>query len=335
VVHAIRVRKKEANSVMRRLIRDNLLDDKWKIVEDGDYLIIPVKGWVDKSFEYPLPRRKRKKSPYEKIVEIAKEMGIKREKLPDYWEKIGDVLILPGWNFGKYEEKIGEIYARVLNVKTVCIYEGIEGELRVQRVRKVYGISTETVHIENGIKYNLDVSKIMFSSGNVGERIRMGKIKADGEIVVDMFAGIGYFSLPIAKYGNPMKIYACEKNPVAFGYLLKNIRLNEISSIIPLLGDNRRIAPRYVADRVILGYMHTEKFLDAGIRALKRGGGIIHYHDTYTTEEKKWKPEKNIRKHARKYGFEVEIIFKRTVKSYAPHIWHIVVDARLSQKIKY
>ncbi len=324
MARVIRVRKKEANAVIKKLTRDNLLDDEWKIVEDGDYLIIPVKGYVEESFEYPLPPRKRKKSPYEKIVETAEKIGIKREKLPDYWERIGDVLILPNWDFGRDEKRIGEIYARILNVRTVCIYEGIEGELRIQKVRTIYGTSTETVHIENGIKYKLDVSKIMFSSGNVGERIRMGRIKAKGEIVVDMFAGIGYFTLPLALYGKPEMIYACEKNPIAYYYLLENLEINKVRNVIPLFGDNRSVCPRGIADRVIMGYIRTWPFLKFGLEILC-GEGIIHYHDTFRDEEIPH-VEERIKKYAASLGYNIDVLSKRIVKSYAPRIWHVAMD---------
>ena len=52
-------------------------------------------------------------------------------------------------------------------------------------------------HRENGILYCLDVTRCMFSSGNGTEKARMGRLACCGEIVVDLFAGIGYCSLPL------------------------------------------------------------------------------------------------------------------------------------------
>lgn len=41
----------------------------------------------------------------------------------------------------------------------------------------------------------------MFSSGNRSEKLRMGKLDCRDEVVVDLFAGIGYFVLPfLVKY---------------------------------------------------------------------------------------------------------------------------------------
>ncbi len=326
--YALKVKKEIAEKVRRRLLKKGLLASQWSIVYDGEYLYFPLQEKIEGSVYMDMPGRKEKESPYDKVKKIVGDVNI-----PRHWEKIGDVLLLPPFeNYEKYGETVGAAFSQVMGVKTVAIYHGVEGELRIPRIEVIYGEDTETVHIENGIKYALDVSRVMFSSGNVEERIRMSRVDAEGEVIVDMFAGIGYFSLPLAKYGGASKIYACEKNPVAFHYLLKNIRINGVSSIVPLFGDNRKNAPKNIADRVILGYVHTEKFLDTGIEALKDEGGVIHYHDTFTTEERAWKPEKIVEEHASRYGFEVKIMFKRTVKSYAPHIWHVVVDARLFPK---
>ena len=96
----------------------------------------------------------------------------------------------------------------------------------------IYGSpNTETIHEENKIKYLLDPQQVMFSSGNMDERIRMATVSNEKETVVDLFAGIGYFTLPIAVHSHSHQIIACELNPVAFQYLEKNCQLNHVNHI--------------------------------------------------------------------------------------------------------
>ncbi len=120
----------------------------------------------------------------------------------------------------------------------------------------------------------------MFSQGNLKERMRMGHFGKD-EFVVDMFAGIGYFTLPMAVHSRPRKVMAIELNPLAYSYLQENMRQNRVDEIVdPTLGDCREMAPIGEADRVVMGYVGTtDRYLKKGIEAL-RPGGILHYHQT-------------------------------------------------------
>jgi len=128
-------------------------------------------------------------------------------------------------------EKLPEVYASVLKCRAVLEdVEGIYGVMRTPSFRFIVGKNAETVHVENDIKYKFDVSKIMFSSGNIDERIRMGKIVRKDEVAIDMFAGIGYFSIPMAVNG--ARVYAIELNPVAYEYLNENAKLNGVEDRI-------------------------------------------------------------------------------------------------------
>ncbi len=333
MVYALKVEKKNAEKIRKKLVKKRLLSSNWNIRDNGKFIYFPLKEYVEGAIDIELNSRRRKKSPYERIIEKLKKLDMgKNVKVPDYWEKIGEVILLPPFTESEKIEKIvGKVFAEVLNAKTVCINHGIKGEFREPEIKVIYGEDTETLHTENGIKYKLDVAKIMFSSGNVDERIRMSKINVEGEIIVDMFSGIGYFTLPLAIYGRAKRIYACEKNPTAYYYLIDNVRINNVKNVIPLFGDNRRVCPTKIANRIIMGYIHTEKFIDLGIRILTNEGGTIHYHDLFKKEEIDYMPERNIKKHAEKYGFSVKILKKRIVKSYAPRIYHIVLDVELKK----
>jgi len=160
------------------------------------------------------------------------------------------------------------------------------------------------------------------------ERLRMAKISNKNETVVDLFAGIGYFTLPMAVYSKPTKIFSCEINPVAYTYLCKNVVINHVTSIVqPLFGDNRKIVPKNVADRVVMGYLEdTEMFLSNAINCLKDQCGVIHYHTVCLQEMHPEKPLQLIEKTANNYQRNVDLLACRVIKSYAPGVNHVVLD---------
>ena len=167
----------------------------------------------------------------------------------------------------------------------------------------------------------------MFASGNTDERMRMRGLDCSGETVVDMFSGIGYFTLPIAKFTGARIIIACEKNPDSYQFLLKNIKLNKVTNnVIPMLGDNRSIPGKKFADRILMGYVQTtSKFLPKAISMIKPGG-TIHYHDTFPTGEQDVCVHRIFSAVCDNY----EILGIREVKSFAPAVSHYVADIRIS-----
>jgi tRNA wybutosine-synthesizing protein 2 len=279
------------------------------------------------------------KNPYQEIkIFLSEKIPTNLiDIIPIKWEKIGDVLIIVlESELEKYKFIIAEKYAEVLNCKTVLNdVGGILGELREPQVEIIFGDKeTITIHKENGIKYKLDPQKIMFSSGNMDERIRIAKISNESEIVVDLFAGIGYFSLPIAVYSKPKKIYACEKNEISYKYLCENIILNNVlDKVQAFKGDNRIVAPKNVADRVIMGYIgDTYKFLPTAFNCLKDCRGIIHYHEKYPDKIVPEKPLEQIQKIADDFERSINLLKLKKVKSYAPGISHFVFDLRIEDK---
>jgi len=260
--------------------------------------------------------------------EIPSEMI---SKIPDKWEKIGDIGIIkldPELN--RYSKIIGKYYSEILGCKTILNdIGGIKGTYRKPITKVIFGSNkTETIHKENQIRFKLDPKKIMFSSGNMDERLRMATISNIKEVVVDMFAGIGYFTLPMAVYSRPKKIFACEINPISYNYLCENIILNNVTDIVePLKGDNRLVAPKNVADRVILGYFeNTSKFLKTALDCLKGYKGIIHYHVKISDKDLQKKQLKIVKQINEKDNGSANIINKQHIKSYAPGISHYVFD---------
>ena len=235
---------------------------------------------------------------------------------------LGDILLVKG-----DQDDLHELL-KIPGVNKIAKLGYINGPQRKPEVEVLWGEGTETIHKENKCFFKMDVAQVMWSQGNTAERIRISQLVSDGEVVVDLFAGIGYFSVPIAVHSHPAKVYALEINPVSYHYLKENIILNKVENIIePVLGDCRDVAPQKVADRVLMGYIgNTQDYLDVAMNSLRKGG-VIHYHESVPEKLKFTRPVERIKRAA--MDREVEILNQRVIKKYSPGVYHVVIDARI------
>ena len=275
-------------------------------------------------------RTDRAESPYDRLVERLSLPPSLEHQLPWKWELLGDVLLLKlPLELMPWEEEIAQAYAKELGAQAVVAESfGITGPFREPHFRRIWGTQTETIHKENDILYKLDVLKVMFSSGNQEERLRMAALATDQEVVVDLFAGIGYFTIPLAKYGHPSRVIACEVNDVAVRYLRENLRLNRVRNVEVLAGDFRNVAPEGVADRVLFGYLHGRELLPHAF-ACFRGRGILHYHEATPSALLPEGPIAFLHETAANAGYECRILRFHDLKSYAPGVRHVVIDAEV------
>lgn len=334
-----RVERERAERFRKELAALHLVDKTRSIVDDGSFVVIPLidapgpdllKRHGATGIEMSFPSRKSMKDPIDQILERVELPNSLKPMLPHKWEQFGDVLVLrldPALD--RFEVPVAQAYAEVLRAKTVLRdVGGISGDYRQPVVRTIVGSDTVATHIEGGIKYKFDVARVMFSSGNQEERARMANLNCGGETVVDMFAGIGYFSLPLAVHQDPKRVVACELNPIAHSYLVENIGLNGVEGLVePVLGDNRELPGESFADRIIMGYVRTtHEFLPTAVRIIK-DGGLIHFHETCPNELLPQRPVQHVVDGAR--GCKVVVERMKEIKSYAPGVSHVVVDARI------
>jgi tRNA wybutosine-synthesizing protein 2 len=253
-------------------------------------------------------------------------------RMPLGYHRMGRVLLLrlPA-DLRRYGRTIGRAWQDALNVETVLAQSGpIEGELRRPRVELLAGTETSTEVIEYGVRYRFDAASVMFATGNRTERQRIASLVVPGETVVDLFAGIGYFVLPIARHARPQKLWAVEKNPVAFRYLLENLRLNSVTSDVEaLLGDNRSVAlPRHAADRVLLGYLPDSRpWVGRALELASDRGAWLHVHIVHDVRPGPETAARAVERAVLSEGGELlRPATAREVKPYGPGRSHVVVD---------
>ena len=165
--------------------------------------------------------------------------------------------------------------------------------------------------------------------------IKKERNRKEGETVIDLFAGIGPFAIPIAKKHQDVKVYAIDANPQAIEYLKKNARLNKVLGRIHfILGDAEQVVNSKltgIADRVIMNLPEKAiEFVDAACNALKPVGGIIHFYSFTSASDSLEKVKRNFAATVEKTGRgAVEILYARTVRETAPHEFQVVLDVKI------
>jgi tRNA wybutosine-synthesizing protein 2 len=275
----------------------------------------------------------------DKLKERLKESltEVELSTLPRGFQTVGKVIILKlNSILIKKRNIIGKAYLELFpNIRSIYINLGkIIGTFREpENIEYLAGEDNPIVeHKEHGVIYRFDITKIMFSKGNINERKYLATLVKNGEIIVDMFAGIGYFSLPIAKNSSPEKIFSIEINPVSYKFLVENIRINHLEDLItPILGDSKEEVLNLNksgirADRVLMGVLPAPKdYIKEGLSLTKDNGTIFHYEGIVSKDEFPSLFDE-FNKEAKDLGFKTELKQQRIIKSYGPNLYHTVLD---------
>ncbi|MFX0047563.1 MAG: class I SAM-dependent methyltransferase family protein [Candidatus Hermodarchaeota archaeon] len=263
--------------------------------------------------------------------------------LPRGFQIIGDVAIIK-LNPILLDKKIliANKYLEILpSLKSVYLNSGrVKGQFRTpERIEHLVGLENSVVkHKEHGVIYKFDFTKIMFSMGNLNERKYLATLVKNDEMIVDMFAGIGYFSLPIAKHSKPKKIFSIELNPESFKFLVENIKLNHFEDIIiPIKGDSKieviKLSKSGVkADRVIMGVFPAPRDFIKEALTLTKDEGTVYHYEGIVDKEKYLALFEEFKEIAEASDFKCDLLAKRFVKSYGPGLYHAVFDIRVFKK---
>ena len=237
-----------------------------------------------------------------------------------------------------YKKEIGTAILKAhKQTCTVLAKSGaVEGVYRLRAFEVIAGVKkTATVYKEYGCIYHVDLAKAYFSPRLSNEHDRVASQVNEGETVVDLFAGVGPFAIPIAKKHKNVRVYTVDVNPDAVALLKRNVAVNRAEKqVVPILGDARQVVKEQLfgkADRVIMNLPETALgFVDVACEAIKPKGGIMHYYGFAKVPDPLETAKVQLTKAVKRNNRQVKnIILAKTVREVAPFAWQVVVDAKI------
>jgi tRNA (guanine37-N1)-methyltransferase len=298
----VSVNKKQAEEMRRRLSREGLLDPALKPVQEGERVCFPVTDAV--------------------YGAVLKEFEVRSEAEPlPRHELIGGIAIVQEANRDLAER----LLASRPSIHTVLFSESpVEGEFRTKRFEVLAGVpTTRTDYVEFGLRFEIDLSVAYFSARLSGERQRVKALVKNGEVVLDMFSGVGPFAVTVAETAEV--VFACDINPKAVQLMRRNIALNRRKNVVPVFMDavrlEKNIARKF--DRIIMNLPLTgAEFLPLAFRMCKPGG-MIHFYVLQSGDEE-YLP------FIRTYTDGA--VHDRFVRSYSPAMHHAVYDIEVQKE---
>ncbi|MBE0520336.1 class I SAM-dependent methyltransferase family protein [Candidatus Bathyarchaeota archaeon] len=329
-----------------------IVNRELEIQRDKDFIYIPLVRQPSendlKAFKrqvpdceiltYVFPERKKQITTFVELLESKLPPHL-LASLPRAMDFVGDIAIIeiPS-ELNAHKNVIGEAVLKShKSVRTVLAKAGaVSGTYRLREFSVIAGEpKTETVHKEYGCQYYVDLAKAYFSPRLSHEHNRVASLVKEDETVVDLFAGVGPFSILIAKTHENVKVHAIDVNPQAVEFLKKNVRLNRVEGKVhSILGDAKRIVNQRlsgVADRVIMNLPEKAiEFAETACEALKPTGGIVHFYSFVDASNTLDDVKLGFIGAVEKSGRKVEkIVFSRFVRATAPYEWQAVLDAEI------
>jgi len=260
------------------------------------------------------------------------------QELISSFDQIGDIIIVKIPNSLLTKKKlIGETLLNEVKIAKSVFYQAsaVEGDFRTRNLEILAGEDrTETEYKEFGCKFTVDVENAFFSPRLSTERERIANLVQDGEIIVNMFAGVGMFSIMIAKKKR-CTVYSIDINPVATKLCEKNIISNKIvGNIISINGDASRVIQEQLENKsdrtLMLLPERSDEFLESAINATK-SGGIIHYYSHIHADKKSNAGKLSEEHYLQVTPVKSEILGSKIVRAVGPRYYQTVVDVKISK----
>jgi tRNA (guanine37-N1)-methyltransferase len=260
------------------------------------------------------------------------------KELISSFDQIGDIIIvrIPDSLLSK-KKLIGETLLKQVKIAKSIFYQAsaVEGDFRTRNLEILAGDNkTETEYKEFGCKFTVDVENAFFSPRLSTERERIANLVQDGETVVNMFAGVGMFSVMIAKK-KKCTVYSIDINPIAAKLCEKNIKSNKIvGNIISINGDALQIIQEQLQNKsdrtLMLLPERSDEFLESAINATKNGG-VIHYYSHIHADKKSDAGKLSEEHYLQVTPVKSEILGSKIVRAVGPRYYQTVVDVKISK----
>ncbi|MFB3113689.1 MAG: class I SAM-dependent methyltransferase family protein [Nitrosopumilaceae archaeon] len=260
------------------------------------------------------------------------------EELFSAFDQIGDIIVIriPDSLLSK-KKVIGETLLKEVSTAKSVLYQSsdVSGDFRTRSLELLAGEDkTETEYKEFGCRFFVDVEKAFFSPRLSTERERIADIVRDGETVINMFGGVGMFSILAAK-NKKCTVYNIDINPVASQLCEKNISLNKLAGeVISLNGDAAQIVNDQLKEKgdrtLMLLPERSDEFLESAILATKNGG-IIHYYSHIHADKKQDAPKLSEEHYLKVTNVKSEILGSKIVRAVGPRYYQTVVDIKITK----
>ena len=260
------------------------------------------------------------------------------QELISSFDQIGDIIIvrIPDSLLAK-KKLIGETLLNEVKIAKSVFYQSsaVEGDFRTRNLEILAGEDkTETEYKEFGCKFTVDVENAFFSPRLSTERERIANLVQDGETIVNMFAGVGMFSIMIAKK-KKCTVYSIDINPIAAKLCEKNIIANKLAgNVISINGDASQIIQEQLENKsdrtLMLLPERSDEFLKSAISATK-SGGIIHYYSHIHADKKSNAGKLSEEHYLQVTHVKSEILGSKIVRAVGPRYYQTVVDVKISK----
>lgn len=255
------------------------------------------------------------------------------------FDQIGDIIVvrIPDSLLAK-KKIIGETLLQNVHPAKSVFYQAtpVEGDFRTRNLELLAGQDgTETEYREYGCRFKVDVEKAFFSPRLSTERDRIAQIIQDGEVIINMFGGVGMFSIIAAKK-KKCTVYNIDLNPHAAKLCEENIKLNRklAGLVISIHGDAADVIQGKLRDKgdrtLMLLPERSDEFLEAAISATK-SGGTIHYYSHQHADRRQDAVEVSVKHYLQVTNVRSEILGGRIVRAVGPRYYQTVVDVKITK----